>query len=172
MNARFVRPATVDDAADIGTIQVAGWQRAYADLLPAEVLRGLDIETKALRWRARIVDGEPPLLVCGAGERVTGFCCWGRCRDEEADADVAEVWAIYVEPLAWRQGYGRALMERARADAVAAGFTELRLWVLRGNDPALAFYASLGFTLDGATKSAPGPGGCTLDELRLARLIG
>ncbi|MEZ5989442.1 MAG: GNAT family N-acetyltransferase [Planctomycetota bacterium] len=169
---RFVREATVDDAEDIGTIQVAGWQKAYDGLLPAEVLRGMDIQTRAVRWRATIVDGHPHVLICGEGARVTGFCSWGRSRDEEADDAVAEVWAIYVEPLAWRRGFGRALMERATADAVAAGFTELRLWVLRGNDPAIAFYQSLGFALDGGAKRAPGPGGCTLDELRLARALG
>lgn len=45
------RPATVDDAPAIAAIHVRSWQRAYADLLPADFLAGLDVEQRVAYWR-------------------------------------------------------------------------------------------------------------------------
>lgn len=48
------------------------------------------------------------------------------------------------------QGIGRALMQRAEAWARDQGATSLVLDMLRANEPAVAFYAALGYEDHGA----------------------
>ena len=45
-----VRVAWADDAAAIAAVQVAAWRTAYADVLPAEQLAGLDPDRFAAAW--------------------------------------------------------------------------------------------------------------------------
>ncbi len=47
--------------------------------------------------------------------------------------------------------------------------TSAHLWVLRGNDRAIAFYRKVGFDLDGAAKHDPRLGA---EELRMVRAAG
>lgn len=54
------------------------------------------------------------------------------------DGDILH--ALYVHPLRQGQGFGRALLAEAKAEAGV-----LRLWVLEANAAARAFYARQGF---------------------------
>jgi RimJ/RimL family protein N-acetyltransferase len=46
------------------------------------------------------------------------------------------------------------------------GFSEVMLWVLRGNERAIKFYERMGLTFDGKTKTETRQNGLTLHELR------
>ena len=54
--------------------------------------------------------------------------------------------ALYVRAEVYGNGVGRALFQ------VAIGSASAYLWVLDGNDRAIAFYERQGFGFDGATK--------------------
>lgn len=54
------------------------------------------------------------------------------------DGDILH--ALYVHPVLRGQGFGRALLAEAKAEAGV-----LRLWVVEANSAARAFYASQGF---------------------------
>jgi ribosomal protein S18 acetylase RimI-like enzyme len=61
------------------------------------------------------------------------------------------IWILYdlfVIPWARRQGIGRALMERAREFAQAAGAGHLELSTEKDNLPAQVLYESLGYVRD------------------------
>jgi ribosomal protein S18 acetylase RimI-like enzyme len=77
-----------------------------------------------------------------------------------------EIYVIYVHPTAWRQGAGTALLDQALRHLRADGFREAVLWVLPGNQRAIAFYEAAGFVADGAAKTK-----CRTDgtEMLLAR---
>lgn len=45
-----VRVAWADDARGIAEVQVRAWRASYADLLPSDVLAGLDVEAIAANW--------------------------------------------------------------------------------------------------------------------------
>ena len=71
-----VRPARPDDAGEIARIQIATWQTAYTDLLPAPVLEGLSLDRAQAAWSAAIA--EPPtsrhhVLMAIEGEWRVGF---------------------------------------------------------------------------------------------------
>jgi ribosomal protein S18 acetylase RimI-like enzyme len=59
--------------------------------------------------------------------------------------DWAEITELYVQPTARRRGVGTALIEATISFALERGCTDLHLLVNPANEPAIAFYESLGF---------------------------
>ena len=166
-----VRRAAPADAPVLARIRVASWRATYAGIVPAEVLAGLRPEPIEARMSHRISEpGELGMLVVEApGEGVVGYASVGPSRDDLAPG-VGEVYAIYLAPGALGRGLGRALMERALADLVAAGYHAAVLWVLTANHPARRFYEHEGFALDGAVKMADFDGALT-EEVRYRRSL-
>ncbi len=145
-----VRPATERDALAIETIRVHGWRVAYRHVFPADDLDAMPIDP--VRWAVRLAappDGWATVVAVAAAARVVGFASIGPSRDEDA---VGELYAIYVDPLEWSTGAGRALILRAE-ELLRAGYREATLWVLEANPRARRFYESFGWTADGAEKS-------------------
>jgi len=67
---------------------------------------------------------------------------------------IGHVIGMMVKPEAQGRGIGRALVERALADARAAGLELLTLSVTEGNDAALQLYQSAGFERYGTLRRA------------------
>jgi len=165
-----VRPADVGDAPGIARVHVRAWQAAYRGLLPDEHLDGLDVGARTQRWAGQLEAGPRPgglVLVSGPPGEVLAFATAGPPRDD--DVTGAELYAIYVDPSAWRSGHGRALLE-AVGDALPEGTHELVLWVLAANAPARAFYAAHGFEPDGQRKTVE-LGGARPEEVRYRRSL-
>lgn len=137
-----VRRAVPEDAAAIGRIHVETWQAAYAGLLPAEFLAGLDVRERAETWRGVLARRPGATHVAEAGGEVVGFADTGPARGE---AGAGELYAIYVRPGDWGTGAGRALIEAAEAALREVGFAEAILWVLTGNERAERFYRLAGW---------------------------
>ena len=143
-----VRGARPADAAEIGRVHVQVWREAYAGLMPPDYLAALDPQASAARWTeilAQPADGVRRLVgVAPAGE-VVAIAAAGPSRDDDAPTPW-ELWAINV--LAAHHGTGIAdlLMEQL------VGVEPASLWVLRGNERAMRFYARHGFQPDGAVK--------------------
>ncbi len=80
-----------------------------------------------------------------------GFAVVLRRDDGDAELD-----GLFVEPVQWRHGIGRALVEQAERLATADGAANL--WVT-ANTRALGFYDSCGFVTAGevATRFRPAP---------------
>ena len=143
-----IRLARQDDALAVETVRVHGWRAAYRQILPPRELDAMLIDPR--RWRDRFSD--PPggwtSLVAEEDGRVTGFAVVGPSRDEPR---VGELYAIYVDPVTWSGGTGRALIEEAER-RLADGYGVATLWVLAGNERARRFYERAGWRLDGAAK--------------------
>jgi ribosomal protein S18 acetylase RimI-like enzyme len=173
-----VRIATPDDAGDIVRINVHGWRRAYAGIVPDDVLAALDVGTRIERYRHRMRRPSQfeSLIALDAGATV-GYTSIGPYRIGQHEGvlsrRVGEVVAIYVDPPRWGTGAGRALMDAGLDRLAERGFGSVRLWVLAENARARRFYERAGFALDGARASYPvtRPDGSVVDlpELRYAR---
>jgi ribosomal protein S18 acetylase RimI-like enzyme len=148
-----IRPAQVADAAALAAIQVDGWHWAYRGIMPDDVLERLSVEDRRARWHDILADGRGT-TVAEADGVIVGFSSWGPIRDEDA-AGAGEVYALYVDRHAARQGHGRCLLTAALDALEADGFHDVRLWVLRDNTPARLFYEALGWTPDGIEKASP-----------------
>lgn len=167
-----VRPATPNHAPGIARVHVAAWQAAYRGIVADAVLDALDKDERTLTWVARLTDPKNDIqtLVAEEDGSVAGFVSvLGVSRDEDVAPGTAEIPALYVDPPRWRTGVGRALMEVALAALVAAGAHEVTVWVLEGNERALAFYAAAGFRPDGVRDD---DGETGAPEIRLARALG
>jgi ribosomal protein S18 acetylase RimI-like enzyme len=146
----MVRPATLDDAAEIARVHVDTWRSAYRGLLADDFLASLSEVNYTERWRRVISEGTSRVFVVEAGRRppgesggIAGFASGGRERAGEAGF-AGELYALYVLEGAQRLGHGRELVR-----AVAGALRELHLadmivWVLRDNSAARAFYERLG----------------------------
>jgi ribosomal protein S18 acetylase RimI-like enzyme len=144
-----VREAREGDARPVAEVHVASWRAAYRGLLPDELLASLSVEERTERWQEWLRGGVG-MIVLERDEAVMGFAAFGPARD--GDADVGEVYAIYLDPREWGRGSGRALMDAAVARLRESGFDEAVLWVLETNERARRFYGAGGWRTDGATK--------------------
>ncbi|WP_432939837.1 GNAT family N-acetyltransferase [Kribbella sp. CA-253562] len=148
-----IRRATVDDAEAGAWCHLLCWQEAYAELLdperlcektdPAGIGRRTErwagaIEAGVVRWLA--INPAPDVSV---RDRVIGFSSPGPARDDDAPTPL-ELYAVYTRRAWWGTGLGQRLLD------VAIGRDAASLWVLEGNERAMAFYRRNGFAADGA----------------------
>lgn len=162
----IIRAATVGDAEAIARIHVAAWRAAYAGFIPADFLAALSEERRAATWRRQLQAAREPVFVDEAAGVIRGWIVAGVGRDEDT-ADACEIHAIYIAPSHWRQGIGRRLMQRM--ESALPPSSDLSLWTFRDHAPALRFYASLDYRMDG-TEKAVERGGATQVQVRLMKL--
>ncbi|MFE0631485.1 GNAT family N-acetyltransferase [Streptomyces sp. NPDC058864] len=164
-----VRVMTRDDIDAVAAIRVRGWQKAYAGIVPQAYLDAMDVGADAERRKEWFDAGGSRVdnLVAADDGEVTGWAALGPYRGEPDDAEVGELYAIYVRPDRTGRGAGRALMDAVRARATERGFRSLRLWVLADNARALRFYERSGLVPDG-TDQIEMYDGLPLKELRYA----
>ena len=165
-----IRPATPDDAPAIARIHIRGWQQAYRGQLPDSFLEALDssLERRTTYWAAQIEGadrGGRRVIIAEHEGSPVGFATFGPAEGEAPDRQLGEVYAIYLDPAHWSQGYGRALFQAATEGLRGAGFKQAVLWVLESNARARRFYERAGWKPDGETKrDERGP--VVLDEVR------
>jgi hypothetical protein len=82
------RVATIADARAIAVVHIASIRDAYRSLFPAPALRGLDIDDRAERWRQILTQETSTVLVAEVHGQILGFANFGRCRDEDVEADL------------------------------------------------------------------------------------
>lgn len=142
-------------------MHVQVWQEAYAGLMPADHLASLDPVEAGQRRRERLlhhVEGVE-YLVARDELGIVGETATGPPRDDEPPVDL-ELYAINV----LRRAHGTGLADELMAQAI--GDRPAYLWVLEGNQRAIAFYRRHGFTDEGGRKPEPDTG---VVEIRMAR---
>lgn len=150
-------------------MHVASWQDAYRGILPAHYLASLSVDERESMWRRMIEQQQGRLLVVCIADEIIGFVAFGAARDEDAPADRAEIWAIYVSAEHWSAGAGRLLWLEALDRIAADGYTSVSLWVIAGNQRAIRFYERVGFVAEPQSRKTFELGGVAVDELRFVR---
>lgn len=145
-----LRPATVADAALIASIHAASWQATYRGLLPDAFLDGEVTRERSTYWRDRMnAPGAERRLVRIAerGNEAIGFLC--------VERQIDSPWGVLLDnlhalPAHQGIGAGKLLMRAAQDWAREHGESQLYLYVLEGNDPAIRFYERQGWEFSGA----------------------
>ncbi len=173
-----VRPAAREDIADVVRIQLETWQVAYADLLPPDVLAGLDAEQAALTWTEALATAQ--VFVATEGEWTVGFCAAGPAPEPElADAEgalpedaatVGLISTLLVEPRWGRRGHGGRLLATAAQALRAGGSTRAITWVPERDEASRKFYGRAGWGADGTARTLDA-GGRPLREIRLSGTV-
>jgi ribosomal protein S18 acetylase RimI-like enzyme len=168
----LIRRATPDDAHAIAVIHVESSRMAYRGLFPDEILSAYSVERREAVWRQSLQARDGEVWVAEEASHQLGWICVGKSRDPGAAESTGELWAMYIDPPAWRRGIGRALWSEAEAYLRSQGFSSVTLWVLGDNARAMGFYRALGFEEDPGHARTRDRGGARLVELRLRRELG
>mgnify|MGYP001742665074 FL=1 len=135
---------TPEEIEDKSLVHWQTWREAYDDLLPAEFQETMTLE----RCRFFSQKYSENTLIAIDGVKVVGFISYGNFRDETIQA--GEIIALYV----LKDYYGKGIAQKLMKEALTTleQFSEIFLWVLKGNKRAIAFYQKMGFTFDGQEK--------------------
>ena len=156
------------DAEVIGPLHNRIWRQTYAGLMPPVVLASRDDDDNTRLWCARAsvhersgTSSEGCTTWVARDEQgvPVGWIAVGPARDDDAPTPI-ELWSLNVAPEHQGSGVARQLVEALLPPGPAY------LWVLTGNERAIAFYEKLGFIRDGATREVR-EGGAS--ELRMTR---
>jgi ribosomal-protein-alanine N-acetyltransferase len=122
-------------------------RRASADE-PLDALAALQAETFLRPWSVDAIRQElrdspvARVYLLETPRRLLGFCaCW-------VVAGELHINSLAIAPDVRRQGHARRLLQAVCAEAAAAGATAATLEVRRSNQPAVALYTALGFTIE------------------------
>jgi ribosomal protein S18 acetylase RimI-like enzyme len=162
-----IRVAVPEDAQRIAITHVASWRAGYAGLLPDTLLESLSVEERTTSWTSNLDgrSGSRTLVAISDCDDVHGFATVGPSRDDDATPGTGELWALYTHPDEWRRGVGSTLVDAAKRQLRASGFSQATLWVLTDNDRARRFYERHGWHPQGRSR-VDWRGDVRLDEVR------
>ncbi len=160
-----VREATLEDAADMGCIHVAAWRAAYAGLMPAEFLEGLDEERFVANWVRHISEQEGQPWLAELNGRVVAMTTIGPYRDRSSEDPSGELYMLNCHPKAFGTGVAKVLHAHGIHQLQQQGYETAALWVATDNPRARRFYEREGWSADGRVRTETF-GGSDLDETR------
>ncbi|MEV4416511.1 GNAT family N-acetyltransferase [Catellatospora sp. NPDC049609] len=157
-----VRPARVEDVAQMARVHVRGWQETYRGLMPDAVLDDPSFPAARERfWTAALTDERYRANRAAVAERddkLIGLAMSGPPLDAAA-AWARQLYVLYVAAAEHGTGAGPALLQ-----AVIDPGESAALWVADPNPRAQAFYRKHGFVADGTAQVEDG-----VREIRMVR---
>ena len=168
-----VRVGWADDALGLAQVQVAAWRHQYAELLPAELLAGLDVDQFAAAWHqamTRPADARNRVLVALERNTIRGFVVTGPSPDPDSDpvAD-GELSELVVDPGHTGAGHGSRLLHACVDTLRADRFTRATTWLATTDDALRRFFTEAGWAPDGAHRELDlhGDGSVVVKQVRL-----
>ena len=137
-----VRRAKPSDAMAIASTHDEAWRGAYQGIIPGPELEKLVVRRGPDWWASAIRKGSR-IAILVFGDTVAGYANYGRNRARSLHYE-GEVYELYLRPEFQGLGFGRKLFSAARRDLVQSGLQSLVVWALSDNEPAVAFYRTLG----------------------------
>lgn len=157
-----IRPATLDDAADIAILRRENGVREGILALTSER------SASVCEFLSSLTGGDRALAALDGG-RLVGLAVLLHCAAPRR-SHCASV-AVMVAAECQGAGIGRALMKRLLAEADAAlHYRRLELMVLADNKPALELYRKNGFEIEARRRHAAVANGKFVDEYLMARI--
>ena len=158
----IVRPARIEDVAQMAAVNVRCWQETYRGLMPDAVLDAPGFLAARERfWTAALTDEryrDNRLAVAERDGELVGIAMSGPPLDAGAVWS-RQLYVLYVLAADHGTGAGPALLE-----AVVEPEESVALWVADPNPRAQAFYRKHGFAADGTDQVEDG-----VREIRMVR---
>jgi ribosomal protein S18 acetylase RimI-like enzyme len=137
-----IRAATIADIPAIAAFQTATWNEAYADIVPADYLARMTVESRIERWDRRIRREDRLVFLAENDGALAGVVSFGE-RSDDRPGPSLELMSLYVAAGFRSSGVGTELLHFALGQHPAV------LWVFAQNTRAIDFYRRHGFELDG-----------------------
>jgi GNAT superfamily N-acetyltransferase len=157
----IVRPARVQDVAQMARVHVRCWQETYRGLMPDTVLDDPGFPAARERMWTEVLTSERyrrnRVAVAERDGELAGIAMSGPPEDATA-AWARQLYVLYVYAADHGTGAGQALLEAVLDPAEPAA-----LWVADPNPRAQAFYRTHGFAADGTARSE--------DSVREVRMV-
>jgi predicted N-acetyltransferase YhbS len=157
-----VREATAADVSAIAEVQVQTWREAYGNILPRDVLDGLDPAVVEAKWRQSIDDrseARSHALIAVDGGRMVGIAAVSPTTDDDEDpATTAELGPLLVVPASQGKGHGSRLLAAAMDILRAEGTARAVSWVFQSDSGTQTFYETAGWALDGTARDLDAAG--------------
>jgi ribosomal protein S18 acetylase RimI-like enzyme len=140
-----IRPGTDADAERIAELHTLSWLTSYAEIMPADYLKGPLLDEHKATWSTRLATISPDpdhscLLVADDGDGLLGFAYLYVETDGRILLD-----NLHVQPERKQSGIGRRLVNHGLGWAAERHPGKaVYLEVLRDNTTAIAFYRRLG----------------------------
>lgn len=143
--APHLRVATASDRDAIAALHVDVWRATYRSLAPAAAYDALDEERRKPHWE-ELLGREAESSLTLVAEEDDVLVAFGHASPglHPAMDGAGEIVHLYVRPDRQGLGLGRWLFDELAAFLAERGSTEIRLAVVDGNVPAIAFYERLG----------------------------
>ncbi len=142
----LVRPASIEDAPTLARLQLAVWQQAYSELLPAAALLA-DPDRQAEVWSARLGAGGLVLLAFEGVEPV-GLAA----TDPEFEDGLGQIEVLHVLPRWSRRGHGGRLLGAAAAQLRGLGASRGAWWAPQSDESVQQFLLGVRWAPDGARR--------------------
>lgn len=155
-----IRYASVLDADIIAQIHTSSWQVAYKGIVPDEILNSLDPVKRSQQMKIQINEFSESYGIVYKGEEPTGYVCFGHSRDQDALENDGEIYAIYLLPKFYHQGFGTQLIQWCEKELKQKGYQRIFIWVLENNVKARNFYQKNNYLFDG-----------TINEIKIGNLL-
>lgn len=163
-----IRPATAADVRPALEMKLAAWRQAYSGLRGDEffAFHEEQLEGQVAWWERGLANGAGFCIAEDVDGRIIGLAGGTPVIDEDRDAGVdIELGMLYILADYYGYGLGAHLLQ------VVLGQRPALVWVLQGNERAVAFYRKHGFELDGVSEELTGSWN-GLTELRMVRRNG
>ncbi len=123
--------------------------------MPQSFLDNLSIEKRTKSWEKNLSnpDSKTKTFVAIIDDKVVGFGSAGPSRDDDAQKELGELWAIYVDPSHMGKGVGSALQKACLDYLRKLEFNKAILWVLTSNEKTRIWYESRGWKVEGKIKT-------------------
>lgn len=153
MNDYRIRLATEQDVRPALQMKLQAWREAYATLRDESFFAHHEgqLDGQAAWWERGLASGAQFFIAEDRDGRIIGLAGGTPVIEEDQDAGVdVELGMLYVLEEYYGTGLGQHLFD------VVLGQHDALVWVLQGNERALAFFAKQGFTPDGTSEALTG----------------
>lgn len=137
-----LRAARTADCEALAGIHNEAWLGAYRG-----VLHGVDLQKMVSRrgpawWQGALSRGVD-IKILSLADVPAGYATYGPCRLSGTGME-GEIYELYLKPEYQGLGFGRMLFEHVHETLEARGLKGMAIQVLSDNEPARAFYKSVG----------------------------
>ncbi len=161
--------ATKKHATEMGFIHSCSWKKAYAGIIPDEIISEFTPEKRSEIFLNVIDTQSEEYYLFKIDAQPVGIASLSKSHEKNAPNYVGEIYSIYFHPNYWGTPITQTAFQFCVDRLKTLGFTHVTIWVLDENIRAKKFYEKNGFIFDGHSEEIEI--GIKLREIRYSKEI-